>query len=140
MECLVWLNKPNVNDQKVIRFGPSKFFCGRKMKCGLNMMGVCDSKRRFIWLEVNQPGAASDFIAYEMSELKVKLEATGFLRPGLCLFGDNAYVNLPTMCTPWRNVIRGPKDAMNFFAHSGYWFIAGAYFESPCQLILKSER
>lgn len=112
---LVWMNKPNITDQKVIGFGPAKFFCGRKMKYGLNMMGVCDSRRRFIWVEVNMPGAASDFYAFDESALKAKLESDGFLRPGLCLFGDNAYVNTPYMCTPWRNVSRGPKDAMNFF-------------------------
>lgn len=112
---LVWLNKPNTNDQQVIGFGPTKFFCGRKMKYGLNMMGVCDSKRRFIWVEVNMPGAASDFYAFDESYLKTKLDAEGFLRPGLCLFGDNAYVNSSRMCTPWRNVSKGPKDAMNFY-------------------------
>ena len=41
---LVWMNKPNITDQKIIGFGPAKFFCGRKMKYGLNMMGVCDSR------------------------------------------------------------------------------------------------
>ena len=55
------------------------------------MMGVCDSRRRFIWMEVNMPGAASDFCAFDESALKQKLEAEGFLRPGLCLFGDNAF-------------------------------------------------
>ena len=66
-------------------------------------------------MEVNMPGAASDFCAFDESALKQKLEAEGFLRPGLCLFGDNAYVNSWYMCTPWRNVSSGPKDAMNFF-------------------------
>ena len=112
---LVWTNKPTVRDQKVIGFGPTKFFCGRKMKYEVNMMGVCDSKRRFIWVEVNMPGAVSDFYAFDESALKQKLEAEGFLRPGLCLFGDNAYINSWYMCTPWRNVSSGPKDAMNFF-------------------------
>jgi hypothetical protein len=65
------------------------------MKYGLNMMDVCDSRRRFIWVEVNMPGAASDFYAFDESALKAKLESDGFLRPGLCLFGDNAYVNTP---------------------------------------------
>jgi hypothetical protein len=112
---LVWMNKPNITDQRIIGFGPTKFFCGRKMKYGLNMMDVCDSRRRFIWVEINMPGAASDFYAFDESVLKAKLESDGFLRPGLCLFDDNAYVNTPYMCILWRNVSRGPKDAMNFF-------------------------
>eukprot|EP00804_Cyclotella_cryptica_P020311 CCRYP_014047-RB/>CCRYP_014047-RB protein AED:0.24 eAED:0.17 QI:0/0/0/1/0/0/2/0/324 len=35
-----------------------------------------------------------------------------------CLFGDNAYVNALYMCTRWKNVSGGPKDAMNFFHSS----------------------
>lgn len=73
------------------------------MKYGLNMMGVCDSRRRFIWVEINMPGSASDFYAFDQSSLKKKLERQGFLCPGYCLFGDNAYINAPYMCTPWRN-------------------------------------
>ena len=112
---LVWMNKPTTTDQENIEFGPTKFFCGRNMKYGLNMMGVCDSRRRFTWVEVNMPGAASDFYAFDQSSLKKKLQTEGFLRPGYCLFGDNAYVNTPYMCVPWRNVSSGPKNGMNFF-------------------------
>eukprot|EP00804_Cyclotella_cryptica_P006356 CCRYP_010184-RB/>CCRYP_010184-RB protein AED:0.20 eAED:0.20 QI:0/0/0/1/0/0/3/0/563 len=115
---LVWMNKPTSSDQHNIGFGPTKFFCGRKMKYGLNMMGVCDSSKRFIWIELNMPGAASDFYAFDQSSLKKKLETEGFLRPGYCLFGDNAYINTPYMCVPWRNVGSGPKDGMNFFHSS----------------------
>eukprot|EP00804_Cyclotella_cryptica_P016660 CCRYP_001974-RA/>CCRYP_001974-RA protein AED:0.27 eAED:0.27 QI:0/-1/0/1/-1/0/1/0/139 len=103
-EMLFWINQPSAKDQKVIGFGPTKVFCGRKKKFGLNMMGVCDSQRRVIWVEVNMPGAASDFYAFDKSVVKQKLKATGFLFPGLCLFGDSACVNSTYMCTPWRNV------------------------------------
>ena len=112
---LVWMNKPSTKDVKVIKFGASKFFCGRKYKYGLNMLAVCDSKRRFMWVEARFPGAASDYYAFDDSHLKKKIEKEGFLRPGLCIFGDNAYVNSPYMCTPWRNVSQGPKDGFNFF-------------------------
>jgi hypothetical protein len=106
---LIWTHRPSERDVKVIKFGSTKFFCGRKMKYGLNMMAVCDSRGRFTWVEARFPGAASDYYAFEDSHLKRKLEVEGFLRPGLCLFGDNAYVNSPFMCTPWRNVSAGPK-------------------------------
>ena len=33
----------------------------------------------------------------------------------LCLFGDNAYVQSSYMCTPWKAVTSGPKDAFNFY-------------------------
>ncbi|KAL3803836.1 hypothetical protein HJC23_003998 [Cyclotella cryptica] len=80
-EMLFWINQPSAKDQKVIGFGPTKVFCGRKKKFGLNMMGVCDSQRRVIWVEVNMPGAASDFYAFDKSVVKQKLKATGFLFP-----------------------------------------------------------
>ena len=87
---LIWTNRPSTKDIKVIKFGSTKFFCGRKMKYGLNMMGVCDSKRRFLWVEARFPGAASDFYAFDDSHPKKKIEKEGFLQAGLCLFGDNA--------------------------------------------------
>ena len=120
---LVWIHKPSTTDEQVIGIGPKKFFCGRKKKFGLNMQGVCDSRGYFLDVEIRFPGAASDFFAFDESSLKKKLEKEGFLgnarsaRFGgkLCLFGDNAYVQTPYMCTPWKAVSGGSKDAFNFF-------------------------
>ena len=119
---LIWIHKPGKNDVKAIKFGPAKFFCGRKKKFGLNMQAVCDAEGRFLDVEIEYPGSTSDFFAFEQSELKSLIERDGFLRPGLCLFGDNAYVNSPYMCVPFRNVatIANPdefraKDGFNFF-------------------------
>ena len=39
----------------------------------------------------------------------------GILAPGLCLFGDNAYLNTPYMTTPYPAVSGGTKDAHNFY-------------------------
>jgi len=111
---LIWINKPSKIDERVIRFGPAKFFCGRKKKFGLNMQAVCDSRGMFLDVEIRFPGAASDFYAFDESYLKVKLEREGFLKHGLCLSGDNAYVQAPYKCTPFRNVGSGAKDAFNF--------------------------
>ena len=112
---LIWIHKPSKVDEKVIKFGPAKFFCGRKKKFGLNMQAICDARGMFLDVEVRFPGTASDFFAFDESDIKKKLEKEGFLRPGYCLFGDNAYVQTPYMCTPFRNVSSGPKDAFNFF-------------------------
>ncbi|KAL7487518.1 hypothetical protein ACHAW6_013108 [Cyclotella cf. meneghiniana] len=49
-------------------------------------------------------GCASDFYAFDQSSLKKELDKEDFLVQGYCLFGDNAYVNSPNMCTPWRNM------------------------------------
>ena len=44
-----------------------------------------------------------------------KLEKPGFLATGLCLFGNNTYVNTPYMATPFKNVGSGSKDDYNFY-------------------------
>ena len=45
---LVWIHKPNKADvEKNIGFGPKKFFCGRKKKYGMNMMGTCHRSSYF---------------------------------------------------------------------------------------------
>jgi hypothetical protein len=115
---LVWIHKPSKKDMKDNGFGEMKCFCGRKKKYGLNMQGTCDSRGRFLDVEIGFPGASSDFFAFTHSKLREKVGAPGFLYPGLCLFGDNAYVNTRYMITPWRGVSGGAKDAFNFFHSS----------------------
>ena len=55
---LIWIHKPSSEDEKVIRIGPKKFFCGRKKKFGLNMQGVCDARGYFLDVEIRFPGKA----------------------------------------------------------------------------------
>ena len=95
---LIWIHKPTKTDiEDNIGFGETKFFCGRKKKYGLNMMGTCDARGYFLDVEIKYPGATSDFYAFLNSNLRDKLEQPGFLANGLCLYGDNAYVNAPYM-------------------------------------------
>ena len=113
---LIWIHKPTIRDLlNNIRFGPAKFFCGRKKKIGLNMQAVCDARGTFLDVDVRLPGAASDYYAFQKSPLKAKLEERGFLYQGLALFGDNAYCNTHYMVVPFRNISKGHKDAYNFF-------------------------
>lgn len=114
---LIWIHKPTEEDCGNTGVGPVKFFCGRKKKYGLNMQAICDSKRRFLWVDIQFPGATSDYFAFEQTDLYKKLQRDGFLRPGLCIFGDAAYVNAPYMCVPFRNVHGSgdTKDSYNFF-------------------------
>lgn len=111
---LIWIHKPTDADCGSMGFGPVKFFCGRKKKFGLNMQAVCDANRRFLWIEIRYPASTSDFFAFQQSSLKEQLEAADFLRKGLCLFGDAAYVTTPYMCSPYRSAT-GEKDDFNFF-------------------------
>ena len=99
---LIWIHKPTASDCEALGFGPIKFFCGRKKKYGLNMQAVCDARRRFLWVDLKYPS------------LKRQLEEAGFLKHGLCLFGDAAYSNAPYMCTPFRSAA-GTRDDFNFF-------------------------
>ena len=60
------------------------------------------------------PGSTSDILAFESSTIYHELEG-GLLAPGLCLFGDNAYINSSFMATPFSNISGGSKDAYNFY-------------------------
>lgn len=117
---LIWIHKPQKKDLDVVEFGGRKFFCGRKKKFGLNMQATCDARRRFLDVEIKHPGATSDYLAFVLSSLHEKMTSTNdngepFLRPGLSLYGDNAYVNQLFMSTPFKGASDGPKDAYNFY-------------------------
>ena len=91
-----------------------KIFFGRKHKFGLNCQAVADCRGRFLDMSIRYPGSTSDCLAFESSDLYGRL-SNGLLAEGLCLFGDNAYLNSPFLATPYPNVSSGYKDAYNFF-------------------------
>ncbi len=66
------------------------------------------------YLSRSYPGSTSDYIAFEGMSLFHQLEQ-GILAPGLCLFGDNAYLNSTYMATPYAVTSSGTKDAYNFY-------------------------
>ena len=112
---LVWIQRPSSTDVKKMSVGPRKFYCGRKKKFGMNLQAVCDAQRRFLDVSCMYPGAMSDYLSFKTSSLFHKLETGTFLKPGLALFGDNAYVSNGYMVTPFKAVSSGPKDAYNFY-------------------------
>ena len=112
---LIWISKPCEKKCKKIGLGSGKFYCGRKKKIGLNLKATVTITRNFIALSIKYPGSSSDFMAFENSDLRRELESSNFLYSGLCLFGDNAYVNTKYMATPYPNVKQGNKDAYNFY-------------------------
>ena len=117
IDCmLLWLEKPTKEECDQAKCSERKFYCGRKKKFGLQFQAVCDHNNKFLDVSMKHPGATSDFLAFSTSTLFLdKLDKEGFLAPGLCLFGDNAYVNAPFMATPFKGVSSGSKDAYNFF-------------------------
>lgn len=111
---LVWTSQPSESTDDM-GIGPSKFYNGRKCKFGMNMQGICGPDKKFLDITCKHPGSASDFTMWLDSSLRKKLESPNFLKPGLVLYGDNAYVNTPEMVTPFKSVSKGPKDNYNFY-------------------------
>ena len=112
---LIWTEKPSAIECEKAECGETKFWCGRKKKYGLNLQGTCDHNRRFIDIALGHPASTSDFLCFATSNLQHKLQIPNYLAPGLCLFGDMAYVNTPYMATPFKGVSSGSKDNYNFF-------------------------
>mmetsp|Transcript_29698 Transcript_29698/g.45538 ORF Transcript_29698/g.45538 Transcript_29698/m.45538 type:complete len:202 (+) Transcript_29698:756-1361(+) len=67
---------------------------------------------------MHHPAAASDFLSFVTSDLYANLTKSGFLKNGLVLYGDNAYVNTDYMAIPFSNVSSGLRDDYNFYYHS----------------------
>ena len=117
---LVWIHLPSKEECERIGVGQAKFICGRKSKCGLNLQAICDAERRFLDISILFGASASDLLAFESSPIRVKMDSPNFVAPGLCLFGDNAYINRLFMATPIPNLgqhteNRVDKDAYNFY-------------------------
>jgi hypothetical protein len=112
---LIWLERPSGKHCEMSECGAKKFFCGRKKKFGLDMQATCDHEKRFLDIYLKHPASTSDYLVFCSSPLFCSLETKGFMKPSLCIFGDNAYVNTPYMATPYKSVKEGSKDAYNFF-------------------------
>lgn len=111
---LIWLSQPSERECNAVGCNSAKFFCSRKHKFGMNCQAVCDVRGRFLDMSIIYPGSTSDCLAFEGMTLFSDLEG-GILRPGLCLFGDNAYINTLFMATPFAGVSGGSADAYNFY-------------------------
>jgi hypothetical protein len=107
---LVWIHKPFPSDYTHSGCCTGKFFCGRKKKFGLNCQAVCDVRGQILDTSIQYPGSTLDCLAFEGMSLFQKLEE-GILAPGLCLFGDNAYLITPYMATPYAAVSARTKDS-----------------------------
>ena len=107
-------NKPSAEDCSNVGCSPGKFFCGRNKKFGLNCQAVCDVRGRFLDISIMYPGSTSNCLSFQAMSLFHQLEQ-GILAPGLCLFGDNAYLNSTYMATPYAVTSSGTKDAYNFY-------------------------
>ncbi len=93
--------------------GRKKFLCGQKGKFSLNCQAL-SARGRILDISIVYGGALSDCLAFEGSDIYQQLEC-GLLHDNMVLFGDNAYLNLKLMVTPFSNVSSGSKDNLIFF-------------------------
>ena len=93
-----------------------KFERGRKEEFGLNGQAVCDAEGKMQDTSILHPGSTSDpLIALHLRECPVPEVGSGHFDPGLCLFGDNAYMKTPFMATPDTALSNGTKDAYSLY-------------------------
>ena len=112
---LIWSRCPTDDECERARTGHEKFKCTRKGKCGFNMQGICDAKRRFLYISIITAGSTSDYLSWVTCDLQHDFKTPGFLLPGYVLVGDNAYVKAVDMATPIKNSSPGPQDDYNFY-------------------------
>ncbi|KAG7339726.1 DDE superfamily endonuclease [Nitzschia inconspicua] len=111
---LIWTIKPTVDECNFLGVCQKKFLCDWKNKIGLNYQAVSDARGRFLDISIVYGGASSDCLTFERSNLFGQLN-NGMLAEGLCLLGDNAYLNSPFMDIPYQNVSSGSRDDYNFY-------------------------
>jgi hypothetical protein len=114
---LIWTNKPSEKGAEMSGVGRKIFICGQKGKFGLNCQAISDVSGRILDILIVYGGTLSDCLAFVGSDIYQQLEC-GLLHDNLVLFGNNAYLNLEFMVTPFPNVSRGSKDDFIFFTHS----------------------
>ncbi len=102
---VIWSEKFTCQDCTQSNCGEIKFYCGQIKKFGLNTMGSVNYAGQLMDVEIRHPGATSDYLCFEISTLKAKLDAPNFLAPGLVLFGNNAYVDAENGVVPYKNPI-----------------------------------
>jgi hypothetical protein len=115
---LIWTLMPPLFLCRMIDCGQANFRCHRKDKYGCNMIAICDHTLRFRWVDMNWPGATSNYMAWITSKLCMDLEdnaVTNVLRAGMTLVGDNAFVKRLFMAIPLRGIRGGYEDAYNFY-------------------------
>ena len=71
---LIWTHFPSQEDCNLCECGAKKFLCSRKKKFGLNMQAVCDDKGQLLDIEIQHPGATSDYLCFMTSQIQKKIQ------------------------------------------------------------------
>jgi hypothetical protein len=113
---LIWTEKPSLTVCREMRVCQNMFHCYRKDKFGLVMLAICDHRTKFRWVDISEPGRASDYLSWIRSGLPAKLDARNIIRSGMTLIGDNAFVNKMYMAVPFPGTgLDVWRDAYNFY-------------------------
>ena len=115
---LICILKPSIDFCRELNCGSASFRCHRKDKYGLNLQAICDHRLKFIWIDMQWPGATSDYMAWVTSGLCYLLEnnpVTKLIVDGYTFVGDNAYVKKMYMATPLKGMRTGYEDGYNFY-------------------------
>ncbi len=64
-------------------------------------------------ISIGLPGASSDCIGFEGSDIYERLEG-GLLKNGRVLYGDNAYINMRYIATPFPKVLQVARTTIFF--------------------------
>ena len=99
-----------------------KYFC-RKLFHAVSVQAVCDSNRKFIFMDMSQSGSTHDSTAWSMSRtldgndrIGLRMASSSVLRDGCRTLGpygfflvaDDAYRCCPTVMAPWSSAPRLP--------------------------------
>ena len=78
-----------------------KFFC-RKGWYAWNMLGICDHRKKFTYVNVDWPGTVHDSVGYNLSNLKIHMEEMYNPRSPKYLISDEGVNCQKTMLTAYR--------------------------------------
>ena len=114
---VVKIRKPSKSDGVA---NPASFY-SRKGFYGLNVVVICDRKKRILYRVINSRGAEHDSTAFKNSSLyELLLSNWKQLREkGFYFIGDSAYSLSSFLLTPFDNAVHGyAEDNYNFFHSS----------------------
>lgn len=96
---------------------PSNYFC-RKNFFALNAQGICDRRKRVLWLSGHHQGASHDSSAWMDTDIYEVLEdlEEDLAELGFFLVGDSAYPISRNLLIPYPEAdTNSPEDAFNFW-------------------------
>jgi DDE superfamily endonuclease len=114
---------------------PGNYWC-RKGFYALNVQGMCDLSKRFIWAYPTSKGSTHDSAAFSAARLYDLLieKSNEFLKRGIFIAGDSAYSLTPFMITPYDSTemkedVDGAMDSFNYHLSKCRIFIECAFGE-----------